>query len=155
MDIAQHFARSFAWNAWAHRETLASLERAGKPPTKAVALLSHVIGAELLWSARLRRERAPIAVWPELSLAECARHLPDLAGIWRRHLIELVPARLEETIPYVNSRGEHYRSSVYDVLVHVVYHGAYHRGQIASLLRAAGAEPAYTDYVHAVRTGAT
>lgn len=155
MNLEQHFARSFAWNAWAHRETLASLEPTRTPPAQAVRLLAHTIGAELLWSARLRGERAPIAVWPELSLAECALRLPELAGTWRAHLVELVPARLEETLAYVNSKGQRHRSSVHDVLVHVVHHGAYHRGQIASLLRAAGAEPAYTDYVQATRTGAT
>jgi uncharacterized damage-inducible protein DinB len=35
--------------------------------------------------------------------------------------------------------------------MHVVLHGGYHRGQIASELRAAGFTPAYTDYVEAVR----
>jgi len=34
---------------------------------------------------------------------------------------------------------------------HVTIHSAYHRGQIASDVRSAGQEPAYTDYIHAVR----
>jgi uncharacterized damage-inducible protein DinB len=53
----------------------------------------------------------------------------------------------------VNSKGEPWRSAVGDVLDHVLLHGAYHRGQIASDLRAAGCEPAYTDFIHAVRSG--
>jgi uncharacterized damage-inducible protein DinB len=32
-------------------------------------------------------------------------------------------------------------------------HSQYHRGQIALVLRESGAEPAYTDYIQAVRTG--
>jgi uncharacterized damage-inducible protein DinB len=32
-------------------------------------------------------------------------------------------------------------------------HSAYHRGQIASLMRAGGSAPAYTDFIHAVRRG--
>jgi uncharacterized damage-inducible protein DinB len=44
-------------------------------------------------------------------------------------------------------------SAVQDVLTHVVLHSAYHRGQIASLMRAGGAVPAYTDFIHAVRQG--
>jgi uncharacterized damage-inducible protein DinB len=35
----------------------------------------------------------------------------------------------------------------------VVIHSAYHRGQIAADVRAAGHEPAYTDFIHATRTG--
>jgi uncharacterized damage-inducible protein DinB len=42
---------------------------------------------------------------------------------------------------------------VEEILTHLVIHSAYHRGQIASDLRAAGQEPAYTDYIHAVRQG--
>jgi uncharacterized damage-inducible protein DinB len=32
-------------------------------------------------------------------------------------------------------------------------HGTYHRGQIAAALRASGATPAVTDFIHAVRLG--
>jgi uncharacterized damage-inducible protein DinB len=39
------------------------------------------------------------------------------------------------------------------MLVHTVLHSAYHRGQVAAEVRAAGGEPAYTDFIHAVRQG--
>lgn len=32
-------------------------------------------------------------------------------------------------------------------------HSTYHRGQIAAAMRKAGATPAYTDFIHAVRQG--
>jgi uncharacterized damage-inducible protein DinB len=32
-------------------------------------------------------------------------------------------------------------------------HSAYHRGQIAADMRAAGFAPPYTDFIHAVRQG--
>ena len=46
---------------------------------------------------------------------------------------------------------ERYSSRIVDVLTHVIMHSAYHRGQIASDIRADGGEPAYTDFIHAVR----
>jgi uncharacterized damage-inducible protein DinB len=33
----------------------------------------------------------------------------------------------------------------------VLLHGSYHRGQIASAVRAAGGTPAYSDFIHASR----
>jgi uncharacterized damage-inducible protein DinB len=39
------------------------------------------------------------------------------------------------------------------MLTHVLFHSAYHRGQIALQMRASGMEPAYTDFIHAVRQG--
>jgi uncharacterized damage-inducible protein DinB len=56
-------------------------------------------------------------------------------------------------VHYKNSKGEPWTSNVADVIQHVVFHSAYHRGQIASDVRAAGKEPAYTDFIHAVRNG--
>ena len=60
---------------------------------------------------------------------------------------------LARTIVYTNSKGEPWSSRVSDVLMHVVLHGGYHRGQIAADLREAGFTPAYTDYIEAVRRG--
>jgi uncharacterized damage-inducible protein DinB len=56
-------------------------------------------------------------------------------------------------VTYTNSKGEVWTSGVEDILTHVTIHSAYHRGQIASDLRAEGHTPAYTDFIHAVRQG--
>ena len=62
-------------------------------------------------------------------------------------------AGLNEKIEYRNSKGEPWSSRVEDILTHVLFHSAYHRGQVALEMRAAGLEPAYTDFIHAVRQG--
>ena len=50
-----------------------------------------------------------------------------------------------------NSAGEHFETTVSDILTHVALRRAYHRGQVAHLLRQAGAEPQPTDYIPIVR----
>ena len=92
-------------------------------------------------------------VWPELPLAGFSVEIKRLAGIWRDYLSEPAAARLGQPVAYVNSKGESYTSSVEDILTHVVFHGAYHRGQIAASMRVSGFEPAYTDYIHSIRQG--
>jgi uncharacterized damage-inducible protein DinB len=52
-----------------------------------------------------------------------------------------------------NTKSEPRSSSVQDILTHVLLHSAYHRGQIASQVRAGGETPASTDFIHAVRQG--
>ena len=54
---------------------------------------------------------------------------------------------------YVNSKGEQWSTTVEDILLHVVLHSSYHRGQVAYILRAGGFTPPYTDYVHCIRNG--
>jgi uncharacterized damage-inducible protein DinB len=50
-------------------------------------------------------------------------------------------------VSYRKSAGRDFRNSVRDIVIHVTMHGSYHRGQIARLVRAAGGEPPYTDYI--------
>lgn len=153
MDHLDHLRRLFAWDDWANREALAALIAAGSPPAAAVRRMAHVVGTEWLWLARLERREKPMAVWPELTLPGCTRELDALAAAWKALLEATTPADLGRQVSYVNSLGESWTGTAGDILLHVPFHSAYHRGQIASDLRAAGFEPAYTDFIHAVRQG--
>jgi len=66
----------------------------------------------------------------------------------------MTPDEAARQVAYVNSKGESFRNSAANIATHVLFHSHYHRGQIAALVRAAGYEPAYTDFIHAIRTNA-
>jgi uncharacterized damage-inducible protein DinB len=149
-DIA-YFRRLFDYDAWANREALASLQRATDAPPQAVSIMAHVVGAEWLWLGRLQQNSRAAAVWPKLTLKECDAQLQDLAREWAAYLDAIPTGGLAESADYVNTKGESWTNTVADILLHVVMHSAYHRGQIATALRRAGEEPAYTDFIHAVR----
>ncbi len=91
-----------------------------------------------------------MAVWPELTFDDAANELDALKRAWREVLAAFDP-RMD--VAYTNSKGEPWTSSAGDIVMHVILHGAYHRGQIAIVIRAAGEEPAYTDFIHCVRSG--
>jgi uncharacterized damage-inducible protein DinB len=153
MNGLENLRRLFAYDDWANREALASLENAGSPPPRSLRFFSHIVAAEWLWLARLKRERKVIAVWPELTLGEGRTQIGGLRKAWRSYLEGLDSAGLLEPVTYLNSKGESWTNTVGDILIHVVMHSGYHRGQIAADLRASGHEPAYTDFIHAVRQG--
>lgn len=152
MRVTPQLRRLLRYDIWANRETLRSLSRSPAPP-KSLRWLAHIVGAERLWLARLREEPQPMPVWPELDVQGCADGLEDLSRRWADYLRDDIPARLSDSVSYTNSKGEAWTSTVEDILIHVTIHSAYHRGQIASDLRAAGLEPAYTDYIHSARQG--
>jgi uncharacterized damage-inducible protein DinB len=93
-------------------------------------------------------------VWPDLSLPECREQGAEVSAAWTRFLATRSPQAFIEEVRYTNTKGERWRNTVHDVLQHVVLHSAYHRAQIATVMREAGHPPAYTDFIHAVRTGA-
>ncbi|HTO75381.1 MAG TPA: DinB family protein [Thermoanaerobaculia bacterium] len=149
--MLEHLGRLFAYDGWANGETLRSLERAANPPETALRRMAHIVGTEWLWISRLREERSPLAVWPALTIAQCKGELERLAAAWRKDLSRMSENSLSRRVSYVNTKGEIWDNSAGDILMHAVLHAGYHRGQVASDLRAAGFEPAYTDYIHAVR----
>jgi uncharacterized damage-inducible protein DinB len=115
--------------------------------------LAHILSAEQLWLERLRQTTQSLAVWPDFTADECRVRIGELAELWREYFAQLSPPALSQQIAYKNSKGEPWTSIVQDVLTHVLMHSAYHRGQIATLMRAAGRAPASTDFIHAVRQG--
>ena len=118
---------------------------------EAVAMFGHVLGAEEIWLARLEQRPAKLGVWPELSPAECVRAAAELADGFRRFRAGLSSDDLGRACSYTTSDGRTYSTPVEDILVHVALHGAYHRGQVATLQRQAGAAPATTDFIELVR----
>lgn len=151
MEAITHLRRLFAYDDWANREALQSI-RAPTPP-RARKVMAHVLAAERLWWNRLNGEAQAFPVWPEWTLAECGAQIADLPPRWREYLDRLTPAGPSTPVGYVNTKGESWTSRAEDILLHVVLHSTYHRGQIATDLRAAGREPATTDFVHALRQG--
>lgn len=146
MELHEHIERLFAYDDWANKEVVRGLKAGATERSR--KLMAHIVAAEWLWLARLKGEAQPMAVWPELSVEECEHQLPKLAQAWSEHL---AGAALEDEIAYTNTKGERFRNKVVDVLTHVVMHSAYHRGQIAADVRASGGQPAYTDFIEAVR----
>jgi len=151
--MLQRLTRWFDYNDWANREALASLKKAGAPPQRALKIMAHIIAAEWLWMARLKKEKQPMAVWPELNLEQCDAQMAELPLRWQNYLNKLTLEQLSQPINYTNTKGESFANSIEDILMHVLMHSAYHRGQIASDIRASGHIPAYTDFIHAVRQG--
>ena len=145
----RHLRRLLRYDVWANRETLRSLKQSAPP--RSLRWLAHIVGAEYLWMARLRRRQETLPVWPELDVEACGERLDELSRLWPEYLDDDPDA--SEKIPYTNSKGEAWTNTVEEILTHVVIHSAYHRGQIASDVRASGGVPAYTDYIHAVRQG--
>lgn len=144
--------RWFAYDHWANRQTLGSL-KAGSCSARTRKIMAHIPATERLWYDRLLDRPPSLPVWPDLTLDQSADLVDEMAGRWRAYLSGLSPEGLQAVKGYTNSKGEPWRNTVQDVLVHVVMHSGYHRGQIAAAVRAEGGEPAHTDFIEAVRRG--
>lgn len=171
--VLAHHARSLAYNDWANAEVLAALRaweaRVRRRPSgeqsrasirarqaalrRARLLFAHIVAAEFLWLGRVAGEPPTMPVWPDLDLDTCEELLAQLARAWHETLRAIGARGLDRQVAYVNSKGEAWHSSTGDILSQVVVHAAYHRGQIAALVRGARLEPPLTDFIHCARSG--
>ncbi len=151
MEMIQHIQRLLRYDDWANREVFTSLQGVQEPPPRSLKLLAHILSAERLWLERLRLQKQTYPVWPQFRLAQCKLEVAELPGLWKNYLAALGESGLSRSLTYKNTKGESFTSTKQDIVLHVVMHSAYHRGQIAADMRAAGFTPAYTDFIHAVR----
>ena len=56
-------------------------------------------------------------------------------------------AAIESELDYQLMNGQPGRSRIWHMVQHLVNHGSYHRGQVATMLRQLGAKPAGTDLI--------
>ncbi len=153
MEMLENLRRQFVYEEWANREVLSAVRANLDANARPLQLLAHILSAQRLWLERLKQQPQSLPVWPEFNVEECETQVTELGRLWRKYFETFPPSHLSDTISYKNSKGEPWTNSVQDILTHVLMHSAYHRGQIASHVRANGQTPAYTDFIHAVRQG--
>ncbi len=123
---------------------------------EALRLLAHLVYAERIWLDRIAAGTSDHPVWPDPDhppSLEAIRALQEGTLAEGRALLREAETDLAQTVRYQNSSGTAFEAELGDLLLHVGLHGAYHRGQVARLLRQGGLEPVNTDYITWVRAG--
>jgi len=153
MDPIAHLTRLFEYDAWANREVLSGLRAQSARQPRPLKLMAHILSSQHLWKARLEHQPYTEPVWPDCTIEECEKQAEELQTLWKTYLMASSEADLAQTVDYKNSQGEPWTSRKDDILMHLITHSAYHRGQAATAVRAAGFTPAYTDFIHSIRQG--
>lgn len=149
---ASEFRNLFDYDFWANREALASLAAIDGDASRARKFFYHIIGAQRVWLSRFEAPESPSTEpWPALTLEGAGPALEDLHARWVKQLDGLTPEKLSSDLVHRNTKGQEFRTPLRDVLMHLVMHSVYHRGQVAAAVRDSGGKPAATDYVVYVR----
>jgi uncharacterized damage-inducible protein DinB len=149
--MTDYLSRLIAHMRWADRLVADALEADPSPDAESVRLFAHVASVEHLWYCRILGRTPDHPVWPQLSASESRALAAEHADLFEQLVRDDHAEALTRTIAYRNSAGHAYANSVADIVIHTAVHGEHHRGQIARLLRAAGREPPYTDYIQFAR----
>jgi len=156
----------FDYDQWATERTLAAVSAVAEPDYLADrksshggihGTLVHLYGACVVWFSR----------WSGSSPAGFIRvsEIPSLDALkerWTAHAADLhayLGTLTEETLAapfsYADLKGNRHAEPLYQQMQHSVNHASYHRGQVVTMLRQAGATPANTDLIAYYRTRRT
>jgi len=153
--MSDRYRRWFEYEKNAHDLVLASLatvpaeQRSSPAYLKAMELLAHIVGGRRIWLYRFGASPGgPPALFPQgASLDDVTASLRTTQAQWTEYLSRLTDAELAHELEYRSLDGGHFRNRVEDILTQLFGHSNYHRGQIATLVKTAGGEPAKSDFV--------
>jgi uncharacterized damage-inducible protein DinB len=149
MNLA-YFQKLFDFDYWATERLLTSLEATASPAEEAVLKMNHVLSAKEVWMGRLLG--TPFNHLNQTMTAAQRRSLNETQRTrMKAYLSQLPESRLSERAAYTNLQGKPFETVLSDIFAHMVNHSSYHRGQIASLIKKSGGDPAGTDYIGYVR----
>ena len=154
-SMIDSFRRWYDYEKDAHTKVLASLgsvpENRRQDPQfqKAASIMGHIIAARHLWLYRFGiLPDHPTDFFPKgLSIADLKDREAKVEGHWQAYLSRLDEKEFNRSFEYQSLDGGKWRNTVGEILTQLFGHSWYHRGQIASLIRASGGEPAITDFV--------
>jgi uncharacterized damage-inducible protein DinB len=153
--MVERYRRWFEYEQDAHAKVLRSLEsvpsdrRTGPEFQKALTLLAHIVAARRMWLFRFGVSAdKPDQFFPQTSLPEVTSQLQAMQERWTDYLNDLTDEDLGREFEYQSLDAGRFRNRIEDILTQLFGHSWYHRGQIATLVRAAGGEPAATDFVY-------
>lgn len=140
--------RRLQYNHWANGQFIALLAQ-HKPEHKGHTLMNHILAAQRIWIARIAYNDLATEVWPSSIQEDEQNKLNDQ---FLDDCITLCKDKpISEIIHYKNTKGTAFKSTIEEILDHVLNHGTYHRGQIAIILKEQGIEPPVTDMIYYFR----
>ncbi|HEU4365167.1 MAG TPA: DinB family protein [Candidatus Krumholzibacteria bacterium] len=136
---------------WADERVLRELKQA-EEPLEPLKFYAHILAAERLWYLRIHEENwTVIPVWPDYTLEQCEKLAAENCALYEKFIAELADADLTREVTYTNSQRKRFTNTIGDMLLHVMVHGAHHRGQVAHAMRRHGDTPPIVDYIAFVR----
>ncbi len=150
MDAA-FFLDLFDYNDWANNRVLniiAQAENDSIPvPENVYELMSHILGAQEIWMYRLQNRLGGKELFALKPLSELIEINNRSTLEWKSLIQEHSNDFSDFALQYKNIEGQAFSNKLHEVIMHVVNHGTYHRGQISRALKAAGIQPVSTDFI--------
>jgi len=144
--VKKYFLKLYNYNYWSNKRVLGTIQKQDVSDAKILQLMGHVLAAQYLWLHRIKGLPAPdVKLWGEYSLDTLLKMAEDVGKQW----LDFVEStdNFDRELTYRNYTNDPYTNNVENIMIHLVNHSSYHRGQVAMLMRQKGFEPINTDFI--------
>jgi uncharacterized damage-inducible protein DinB len=127
-------SKQFDFEKWANQLVFEAIEKADEPDPRVFELITHIIVSQHIWLKKILNDNPSYKSWEVLSIEKLKVLNEQNHSEW---LAYLNGQRGDETEVYLNFNlfGTASKISVEDLIVHLINHSSYHRGQIISKLK--------------------
>ena len=144
--MKEFFLKWYSYNAWANRRVIGCLERQAITDEKILTVMGHLMSANFIWLNRIKDlPKSKYELWGKYDVPALKQMVEEADEQWMNFIHE--HENFDRVLKYRNYVGDYFESNVQQIMIHLVNHGSYHRGQVAMLLRQKGFEPINTDYI--------
>ena len=148
----------FGYKAWANTELFALLatlpEQHAEQVHTCVRTLNHIYVVDRLFRARLTGEPSPFEATNTKatpSLEQLAQDVAATDAWYQSYVSGISDADLSSALEFTFTDGDAGRMSKEEILLHVLTHGGYHRGNVGQVLKSISVAPPrdlYTKFLH-------
>ena len=127
----------------------------GSSDKSVLGTLLHVYGGDVVWIERVNGKSLTARPYDaQATLATLQAVWPPVWDRWKEYVAGLTQEQAEAEVAYRTFKGDALRSPAWQIVLHVVNHGAHHRGQASGFVRALGKTPPVLDLMHYYRNPA-
>ncbi len=146
METVEHLHELFTYNDWSNRRIITALRF--NQSEKAQKILAHLLVTEKEYFERLYgKDSTGFNFWQDFSLDDCRSLAQENAERFEKLLKRFDDEGLGQTVSYKTSEGISYTNTFRELLTHVLFHSATHRGNIILKMREENYTPPKIDYI--------
>ena len=159
-QLLQQYA---AYNIWANKKIMETANQLTDEQINKESVSSfpsvyktvlHLMEVENVWWERLKLvEHTTLSGWFTGNFDELSKKLLELSQQWQSWIQNANDVNITHVFAYQNSKKEHFKQPVYEMLLHLFNHQTFHRGQLITMFRQLGLDKIPpTDFIVFSRT---
>ncbi|MBF2709800.1 DinB family protein [Flavobacterium soyangense] len=128
------YLKQIRYESWANNSIIDAFMKASFPMESTHQIISHNLNAFSIWLKRIKNEEVTIKLWDTHTIDELSLLNVTLYSDWSNYLGTLDDNDFYKKVSFT-FMGKKASISIEDLIIHLINHSSYHRGQVIQQLK--------------------